>query len=46
MKIRIEIDENLIEDEVVIHCAGINDEVTKDQKAISEVVNSAQKRLA
>ena len=43
MKIRIEIDENLIEDEVVIHCAGINDEVTKVQKAISEVVNATQK---
>ena len=43
MKIRIEIDENLIEDEVVIHCAGITDEVTKVQKAISEVVNASQK---
>ena len=43
MKIRIEIDENLIEDEVVIHCAGINDEVTKVQKSISEVVNATQK---
>ena len=43
MKIRIEIDENLIEDEVVIHCAGINDEVTKVQKTISEVVNATQK---
>lgn len=43
MKIRIEIDENLIEDEVVIHCAGINDEVTKVQKAISEVANATQK---
>ena len=43
MKIRIEIDENLIEDEVVIHCVGINDEVTKVQKAISEVVNATQK---
>ena len=43
MKIRIEIDENLIEDEVVIHCASINEEVTKVQKAISEVVNASQK---
>ena len=43
MKIRIEIDENLIEDEVVIHCAGITDEVTKVQKAVSEVVNATQK---
>lgn len=43
MKIRIEIDENLIEDEVVIHCASINEEVTKVQKAISEVINASQK---
>lgn len=43
MKIRIEIDENLIEDEVVIQCAGINEEVMKVQKAISEVVNASQK---
>lgn len=43
MKIRIEIDENLIEDEVVIQCANINEEVTKVQKAISEVVNASRK---
>ncbi len=43
MKIKIEIDENLIEDEVVIHCASISEEVTKVQKAISEVVNASQK---
>ena len=43
---RIEIDENLIEDEVVIHCVGISDEVTKVQRAISEVVNASQKLFA
>ena len=43
MKIRIEIDENLIEDEVVIQCVGINEEVMKVQKAISEVINASQK---
>lgn len=43
MKIRVEIDENLIEDEVVIHCASINEEVMKVQKAVSEVVNASQK---
>lgn len=43
MKIRIEMDENLIEDEVVIHCASLNDEVMKVQKAISDVVNASQK---
>lgn len=43
MKIRIEMDENLIEDEVVIHCAALNDEVMKVQKAISDVVNASQK---
>ncbi|MBQ8280250.1 MAG: LytTR family transcriptional regulator [Roseburia sp.] len=45
MKIKIEIDENLIEDEVVIHCASINEEVTKVQKAISEVINASQKLI-
>lgn len=43
MKIKIEIDENLIEDEVVIRCAGITEEVTKVQQAVSEVVNASQK---
>lgn len=43
MKIRIEIDENLIEDEVVIQCAEINEEVMKVQKAVSEVINASQK---
>ena len=33
MKIKIEIDENLIEDEVVIRCAGITEEVTKELKS-------------
>lgn len=43
MKIRIEIDENLTEDEVVIHCQSLSEEVAKIQKAVSEVVNASQK---
>ena len=43
MKIKIEMDENLTEDEVVIRCASITDEVMKVQQAISEVVNASQK---
>lgn len=43
MKIRIEIDENLTEDEVIIHCQSLSEEVAKIQKAVSEVVNASQK---
>ncbi len=43
MKIRIEIDENIIEDEVIIHCGGLTEQVAAIQKAVSEVVNASQK---
>lgn len=43
MKIRIEIDENLTEDEVIIHCQSLTEEVAKIQKAVSEVINASQK---
>ena len=43
MKIKIEIDENLTEDEVVIRCTGLTEEVAKVQKAVSEIVNASQK---
>ncbi len=43
MKIRIDIDENLIEDEVIIHCQSLTEEVAKIQQAVSEVVNASQR---
>ena len=43
MKIKIEIDESLSEDEVLIRCRGLTEQVTEIQKAVSEVVNTSQK---
>lgn len=43
MKIKVEIDANLTEDETVIRCACITEEVTKVQRAVSEVINASQK---
>ena len=43
MKIKIEIDESLQEDEVLIRCRGLTDEVTQIQKSVSDVVNAGQK---
>lgn len=43
MKIRIDIDEKLAEDEVIIHCQSLTEEVAKIQKAVSEVVNASQR---
>ena len=43
MKIKIEIDENLPEDEVLIRCRGLTEQVTEIQKAVSEVVNTSQR---
>lgn len=40
MKIKIEIDESLQEDEVLIRCRGLTDEVTQIQKSVSDVVNA------
>ena len=42
MKIRIEIDENLMEEEVIIRCAGLNDIVREVQKAVSEASSGTQ----
>lgn len=42
MKIKIEIDETLAEDEAVIRCARLSDEVRAVQKAISEVTAVSQ----
>lgn len=43
MKIKIEIDESLPEDEVLIRCRGLTEQVTEIQKAVSEVVNTSQR---
>ena len=43
MKIKIEIDENLPEDEVLIRCRGLTEQVTEIQNAVSEVVNTSQR---
>lgn len=43
MKIKIEIDESLSEDEVLICCRGLTEQVTEIQKAVSEVVNTSKR---
>lgn len=43
MKIKIEIDEEAQEDEVIIRCRGLTGEIAAIQKAVSEVANAAQK---
>lgn len=43
MKIRIEIDESVTEDEVIIRSSSLNDQVAAIQKAVSDVVNVSQK---
>lgn len=43
MKIRIEIDGNVMEDEVIIRCRGLTEQVASIQKAVSDVVNVSQK---
>lgn len=43
MKIKIEIDESLEEDEMLIRCRELTEEVSAIQKAVSEVTGAAQK---
>ena len=43
MKIKIEIEESLEEDEVLIRCRELTEEVSAIQKAISEVTGAVQK---
>ena len=43
MKIRIEMDESVTEDEVIIRCRGLTEQVASIQKAVSDVVNISQK---
>ena len=42
MKIRIEIDDSLKEEELVIHCRGINQEIQAIQKAVTDVLGRSQ----
>lgn len=42
MKIKIEIDENLTEDEIIIHCRSLNEDILSIQKKIGDAVNSRQ----
>ena len=42
MKVRIELDEERTEDEVVICCQSLTDEIKLIQKAISSVTSSKQ----
>ena len=43
MKMKIEINEGLEEDEVLIRCRGLTEQISNVQKAVSEVINSSQK---
>lgn len=43
MKIKIDIDEQLEDEEIVIHCNSLTDEITKIQKAIAEVTSEKQR---
>lgn len=43
MKIKIEIDENIVEEEIILHCRELNDETIAIQKQISEAVNTGLK---
>lgn len=43
MKIKIEIEESLAEDEVLIRCRELTEEVSAIQKAVSDVTGAAQK---
>lgn len=43
MKIRIEVDENLIEDELIIRCSRLNDDITKIQRAAADIATKTQR---
>ncbi len=43
MRVKIEVDENFLEEEVVIKCNGLTPEVQAIQKAVSEVVSGSQR---
>lgn len=37
MKVRIEVDRNLMEDEIIIHCKNLNSEIQKIEQSIQDV---------
>ena len=43
MKIRVEIDENVKEEEIILRCRELNDETIAIQKRIAEAVNEGMK---
>ncbi|MBQ7954903.1 MAG: LytTR family transcriptional regulator [Lachnospiraceae bacterium] len=42
MKVRIEVDENFIEEEVVIRCSALNAQIQAIQKAVTEITSGSQ----
>ena len=42
MKVRIEIDENIEEDEILIRCRSVNDTVMKIQSAVSDISSESK----
>ncbi len=43
MKVRMDMDENLPEDEIVIHCREINDEIVMLQRQIADAIHGKMK---
>jgi DNA-binding LytR/AlgR family response regulator len=43
MKVRIEVEEDLIEDEIIIKCKSISNTIQKVQQTISDITSSTQK---
>ena len=43
MKVKIEIDEALEEDEVLIRCRGLTEEIAAIQKAVLEIAGAKQR---
>lgn len=43
MKIRVEMDENVVEDEVIIRCKALTEQMVAVQRAVSDVVNASEK---
>ncbi len=45
MKIHIELNENLTEDELIIRCRSISSKILEIQKTASDIINSSQKLI-
>lgn len=43
MKIRIEVDENLLEEEIIIRCSEVNEKVYQIQRFVSDITSKAQR---